>query len=66
MKWLQVRKIVYDKARTPKAGKEIKEYEYARDKNGEVVSGYADKNNHFIDALRYAFEPVSGRRGNSA
>lgn len=66
MKWLQVRKIVYDKARTPKAGKEIKEYEYARDKNGEVVSGYVDKNNHFIDALRYAFEPVSGRRGNSA
>lgn len=66
MKWLQVRKIVYDKARTPKAGKEIKEYEYARDKNGEVVSGYVDKNNHFIDALRYAFEPLSGRRGNSA
>lgn len=66
MKWLQVRTIVIDKARTPHAYKEITEYEYDRDKNGEVVSGYPDKNNHFIDALRYAFEPVSRRRGSSA
>lgn len=66
MKWLQVRTIVVDKNRTPHAHKEITEYEYDRDKNGDVVSGYPDKNNHFIDALRYAFEPVSRTRGNSA
>lgn len=66
MKWLQVRTIVIDKRRTPHAYKEITEYEFDRDKEGNVISGYPDKNNHFIDALRYAFEPLSRRRGSSA
>lgn len=54
MKWLQRRTIVIDPARTPKAYKEIVEYEYTRDREGNILSGYPDKNNHCIDALRYA------------
>ncbi len=66
MKWLQNKKIVIDMERTPNAGKELKEYEYERDKEGNVISGYPDKNNHTIDALRYAFETFYSRRGNNA
>lgn len=66
MKWLQSRHIVIDMNRTPNTGKELKEYEYERDKDGEIISGYPDANNHGIDALRYAFEQFYNRRGNSA
>lgn len=58
MKWLQGRRIVIDPVRTPMAYKEFTEYEYERDKEGNVVTGYPDKNNHFIDATRYATEQV--------
>ena len=44
----------------------LAEYEHDTDKNGEVIDGYPDKNNHWIDALRYATSPLSMRRGNSA
>lgn len=64
--WLQCRKIVIDPARTPRAYKEFTEYEHDVDKNGEVIDGYPDHNNHWIDALRYATSPLSMRRGNSA
>ena len=66
MKWLQSRHIVIDMKRTPHTGKELKEYEYERDKDGEIISGYPDANNHGIDALRYAFEQFYNRRGNHA
>lgn len=66
MKWLQVRKIIIDPARTPYAMKEITEYEYERDKEGNVVSGYPDANNHSIDALRYSLERFYNKRGTSA
>lgn len=58
MKWLQRRKIVIDKRRTPNAYKEIVGYEYERNKDGEIISGYPDKNNHAIDAIRYGLEPA--------
>lgn len=58
MKWLQRRKIVIDKRRTPNAHKEIIGYEYERNKDGEIISGYPDKNNHAIDAIRYGMEPA--------
>lgn len=64
--WLQCRKIVIDPARTPRAYKEFSEYEHEVDKNGEVIDGYPDKNNHYIDAVRYATSPLSMKRGNSA
>lgn len=66
MKWLQGKKIVIDKARTPNAYREFKNYEYERDKDGKVISGYPDADNHTIDALRYAFESFYNRRGNNA
>ena len=64
--WLQCRKIIIDPVRTPRAYKEFTEYEHDVDKNGEVIDGYPDRNNHWIDALRYATSPLSMRRGNSA
>lgn len=66
MKWLQKRKIVIDKRRTPNAYDEFVHYEYERDKNGEFISGYPDANNHLIDASRYALERVYRRMGVTA
>jgi PBSX family phage terminase large subunit len=65
-KWLQSRTIVIDPARTPNAYSEIVGYEYERDRDGNVISGYPDENDHAISALRYAYEPHFNRRGNSA
>lgn len=62
MKWLQGRTIVIDPRRTPHALKEITEHEYETDKDGNVLSGYPDHDNHFIDALRYSLSPVFMRR----
>lgn len=64
--WLQCRKMVIDPKRTPRAYKEVIEYEHEVDSNGEVIADYPDHNNHWIDALRYATSPLSMRRGNSA
>ncbi len=66
MKWLQVRKIVIDRARTPNAYDEFLNYEYDRTKDGDFISGYPDEKNHLIDALRYAMERMSRRFGSSA
>lgn len=66
MKWLQTKHIVIDQRRTPNAYKELSEYEYERDKEGNPISGYPDENNHIIDALRYSYEPLWSRRGSSA
>lgn len=63
MKWLQRRKIVIDRKRTPNAYNEFVNYEYDRNKDGDIISGYPDANNHLIDATRYALEPVSRRMG---
>lgn len=66
MKWLQRRKIVIDRRRTPNACAEFSSYEYARNKDGEIVSGYPDANNHAIDATRYALEWAYRRVGITA
>ena len=64
MKWLQsLRAIVIDPARCPNAAKEFLNYEYEQDKDGNVISSYPDKDNHSIDAVRYAMESVWKRRG---
>lgn len=63
MKWLQRRKIVIDRKRTPHAYDEFVNYEYERNKDGEIISGYPDANNHLIDATRYALERVFRRMG---
>ena len=63
-KWLQsLRAIVIDPARCPDTAREFSEYEYERDREGDVLEGYPDRNNHHIDAVRYALEPVWRRRG---
>ena len=62
-KFLQTKTIVMDPNRTPNACKEIKAYEYPRDKDGNIISGYVDGNDHAISALRYAYEPLFNRRG---
>lgn len=66
MKWLCGRKIVIDPRRTPNVHREFTEYEFERDKEGNLVSGYPDLNNHSIDATRYALESFYNKRGTSA
>lgn len=66
MKWLQRRKIVIDRRRTPNAYNEFLNYEYERTKDGDIISGYPDEKNHLIDATRYALEWAYLRRGNIA
>ena len=66
MKWLQKRKIVIDKERTPCAYEEFTRYEFEKNKDDEWISGYPDANNYLIDALRYAMERVSKTFGSSA
>ena len=61
MKWLQGRKIVIDRRRTPEALREFSRYEFERDREGNFISGYPDKDNHLIDAVRYALERVYGK-----
>ena len=64
MKWLQsLNKIVIDPIRCPKTAAEFNEYEYERTKDGEIISGYPDRDNHHIDAVRYATERVWRKRG---
>ena len=64
MKWLSsLTEIVIDPKRCPEAAEEFLHYEYERDKDGNVISGYPDKDNHSIDAVRYALEEVWKRRG---
>ena len=64
MKWLcSLQEIIIDPSRCPMAAGEFMNYEYLRDKNGDVVSGYPDKDNHSIDAVRYALEPVWRKPG---
>lgn len=64
MKWLQsLNEIIIDNKRCPETAKEFLDYEYERDKDGNVISGYPDENNHSIDAVRYAMNKVWKRRG---
>lgn len=65
--WLQCRKIIIDPARTPMAYKEFSTAEHDVDpRTGEVIDGYPDRNDHFIDATRYSISPIAMRRGNPA
>lgn len=64
MKWLQsLSEIIIDEKRCPETAKEFLQYEYERTKDGEIISGYPDKNNHHIDAVRYALSPVWRKKG---
>jgi len=49
-----LREIVIDSKRCPNAAREFVEYEIERDKSGNFKAEFPDKNNHLIDAVRYA------------
>lgn len=51
-----IEEIIIDPVRCPRAAKEFINYSLETDKNGEVKSEYPDKDNHTIDAVRYALE----------
>lgn len=64
MKWLaSLNKIVIDPVRCPGTATEFSEYELEKDKDGNIITGYPDKNNHNIDAVRYALETIWKKRG---
>lgn len=64
MKWLAgLFKIIIDPVRCPKTAKEFNDYEFEKDKDGNYISVYPDRDNHQIDATRYATESVWKIRG---
>lgn len=67
VKWLQHRRIVVDPARTPNAAREFANYEYEKDKDGNMLSSLPDRDNHSIDSLAYALDrEIYRKRGQSA
>ena len=48
--------IIIDPERCPNTKREFYGYEIERDSNGNFKDGYPDKDNHSIDAVRYALE----------
>ena len=64
VQWLQgLLEIVMDPERGPAAAREFSEYEYERAADGTVVQSYPDRDNHAIDAVRYAMNRVWQRAG---
>ena len=63
MKWLaSLSKIIIDRKCTVSA-REFTQYEYLRNSRDEFIEGYPDKDNHMIDATRYALSTVWKHRG---
>ncbi len=56
-KWLDdLKEIVIDPKRTPNIAREFENIDYQTDKDGNPKPKLEDKDNHTIDATRYAFE----------
>lgn len=56
-KFLQsLEEIIIDSERCPNAAREFSMAEYEKEKDGSVRNEYPDKNDHTIDATRYALE----------
>lgn len=63
IKFLQsLEEIVIDNVRCPNTAKEFYNYELEPDGNDGFKDGYPDKNNHAIDAVRYALEDEINRK----
>ncbi|QCX32465.1 PBSX family phage terminase large subunit [Caloramator sp. E03] len=57
IKFLQdLEEIIIDPERCPNTLREFLNYELDKDSNGNFKADYPDKNNHSIDAIRYALE----------
>ena len=64
MKWLQsLREIVIDPVTAPNCAREFQRYEYELTADGLPLSEFPDKDNHTIDAVRYAMQTVWRRKG---
>lgn len=64
IKWLaSLNRIIIDSVRCPKTWEEFSKYEYVLDKDGNPTSTPSPYNNHSIDAVRYAMERLSSRKG---
>lgn len=64
VKWLQdLEEVIIDPARCPETAREFSGYELERDREGNFKAGYPDKDNHHIDAVRYACEGDMRRPG---
>ena len=63
IRWLQdLCRIVIDPARCPGAAREFSAYACRPDGRGGYLAEYPDRDNHTIDAVRYALEPVIGMK----
>ena len=63
MRWLQdLGAIVIDPERTPNIAREFSKYEFDRDRSGNFLCEYPDRDNHCIDSARYALEAEISRR----
>lgn len=57
IEWLRdLEQIIIDPVRCPNAAREFLSYELDRDKDGNCKANYPDRDNHTIDAVRYATE----------
>ena len=64
MKWLQgLTEIIIDPRRCPEAAKEFLNYEWEKNKQGEIITGYPDADNHYIDSIRYATNRIWRKKG---
>ena len=57
-----IEEIIIDPVRCPNAAREFSSYELEQDRNGNFKGTYPDKNNHTIDAARYALEADMARK----
>lgn len=55
IQWLQQQTIIVD-VRCQNAKNELQQYKWREDKDGNVLPEPVDKNNHILDAMRYAYE----------
>ena len=63
IRWLRDQAaIVIDPARTPNIAREFQGYEYAGDGNGGFLPDVPDRDNHTIDAARYALSGIIMQR----
>jgi phage terminase large subunit len=57
IKYLQdLEEIIIDGERCPNTAREFLNYELEKDREGNFKADFPDKNNHSIDAVRYALE----------
>ena len=66
VKWLQSKRLVIDPKRTPNAFREFTGYEYVTTKDGEFTTDLPDRDNHTIDATRYALDRLINDGRNAA